>query len=103
MNISNFPIDWLFIIVLFFTGAWCMIVSRNIIKILIGFEIISKASLIAIITAGQTTNNINLAQNIIIIMILVEAIVIATGLALIVKTYRINETIDIKKIINLKG
>lgn len=102
MNIS-FSIDWFFITVLFFIGAYCMIFSRNIIKILIGLEIISKSVVISLITAGQFTNNINLAQNIIIVMILVEAVVIASGLAIIVKFYRINQTIDISKILNLKG
>jgi len=102
MNI-NFPLDWFFISILFFTGAYCMIVSRNIIKLLIGFEIISKSSLIAIITAAQATNNINLAQNIIMVMILIEVIVVGSGLALIVKYYRLNQSVDILKMINLKG
>ncbi|MEW6013391.1 MAG: NADH-quinone oxidoreductase subunit NuoK [Elusimicrobiales bacterium] len=101
--IYNFPIDWFFISILFFIGAYCMVVSKNIIKLLIGFEIISKSALIAVITAGLATNNINLAQNIIIVMILVEAVVIASGLALVVKYYRLNQSIDITKIINLKG
>ncbi|MCX7648108.1 MAG: NADH-quinone oxidoreductase subunit K [Elusimicrobiales bacterium] len=101
--IYNFPIDWFFISILFFIGAYCMVVSKNIIKLLIGFEIISKSALIAVITAGLATNNINLAQNIIIVMILVEAVVIASGLALVAKYYRLNQSIDITKIINLKG
>ncbi|HOL63624.1 MAG TPA: NADH-quinone oxidoreductase subunit K [Elusimicrobiales bacterium] len=101
--IYNFPIDWFFISILFFIGAYCMVVSKNIIKLLIGFEIISKSALIAVITAGLATNNSNLAQNIIIVMILVEAVVIASGLALVVKYYRLNQSIDITKTINLKG
>ena len=99
----NFPIDWFFISLIFFSGAYCMIVSKNIIKILIGFELISKASVIAIITAGQASDNINLAQSIIIMMILVEAIVIAVGLALVVKNYRLNQSVDITKLSKLKG
>jgi|YNPMSStandDraft_1061717.scaffolds.fasta_scaffold00123_25 NADH-quinone oxidoreductase subunit K len=99
----NYPLDWFFISVLFFIGAYCMIVSRNIIRLLIGFEIISKSAMIAIIASGQHTNAINLAQSLIIIMILVEVVVIATGLALIVKFHNKYQTIDIKKLMNLKG
>ena len=99
----NYPIDWFFISLLFFTGAYCMIVSRNIIRLLIGFEIISKSAMIAIISQAQLTNSINLSQSLIIILILVEVVVIATGLTLIVKFYRKYQTIDIKKLINLKG
>lgn len=103
MHNTYFPLDWFFIALIFFTGAYCMIVSKNIIKLLIGFEIISKASIIALITAGYLTSNINLAQSIIIIMILIEVVVIATGLALVVKSYRLNKTIDITKLSRLKG
>lgn len=103
MQNLNFPIDWFFISVIFFSGAYCMIVSRNIIRLLIGFELISKASVIAIITAGQASGVVNLAQGIIIVMILVEAIVIAVGLALVVKNYRLNQSVDITKLSNMKG
>lgn len=99
----NFTLDWFFIFIIIFSGAYCMIVSKNIIKILIGFEIISKASIIAIITGGYLTSNLNLAQSIIIIIILIEAVVIAAGLGLVVKNYRLNKTIDITKLSNLKG
>jgi NADH:ubiquinone oxidoreductase subunit K len=80
-----------------------MIVSRNLIKQLIGLEIISKSALIAVISCGSLINNINLAQAIIITIILVEVVVVATGLALIVKNYRLNQSIDIKKLNNLRG
>jgi NADH:ubiquinone oxidoreductase subunit K len=80
-----------------------MIVSRNLIKQLIGLEIISKSALIAVISCGALINNINLAQAIIITIILVEVVVVATGLALIVKNYRLNQSIDIKKLNNLRG
>lgn len=103
MQNINFPLDWFFIALIFFSGAYCMIVSRNIIKLLIGFEIISKASIIAMITSGYLTSNINFAQSIIIVMILIEVVVIATGLAIVVKNYRINKTMDITKLSNLKG
>lgn len=99
----TFSLDFLFVILLFFIGAYCMIVSRNLIKQLIGLEIISKSALIAVISCGSLINNINLAQAIIITIILVEVVVVATGLALIVKNYRLNQSIDIKKLNNLRG
>ncbi|MGC8867284.1 MAG: NADH-quinone oxidoreductase subunit NuoK [Elusimicrobiales bacterium] len=100
---TNFPLDWFFISIIIFSGAYCMIVSKNIIKLLIGFEIISKASIIAIITSGYMTSNINLAQTIIILMILIEAVVVATGLALVVKNYRVKKNVDITDLSNLRG
>lgn len=99
----SFSLDWFFIVVIFFVGAYCMIVSRNLIKQLIGLEIISKSALIAIISSGVLTNNVNLAQALIIVVILVEAVVVASGLALIVKSYKLNDSLDIEKLINMKG
>lgn len=103
MNNLNFSLDWFFISIIIFSGAYCMIVSKNIIRLLIGFEIISKASILAIITCGHMSSKINLAQSLIIVMILVEAIVIATGLAIVVKNYRINKTVNIDELSKLKG
>ncbi len=103
MSNINFPLDWFFISIIIFSGAYCMIVSKNIIKILIGFEIIAKASIIAIITSGYISSNINTAQALIILIILIEAIVVATGLALVVKNYKIKKNIDMSDLKNLRG
>ncbi len=65
-----------------------MLISRNMIKQLIGLEIMSKACLLAVILSGAATNNVNLAQAIAISMILIEAIVITTGLSIVVKLYK---------------
>ncbi|PIS46883.1 MAG: hypothetical protein COT17_06290 [Elusimicrobia bacterium CG08_land_8_20_14_0_20_51_18] len=99
----TFSLDWFFVTLIFFTGAYCMAVSRNIVKQLIGLEIISKSALIAVISSGALTNNINLAQAVIIVLILVEAVIVATGLALLVKNYRLNGSIDLEKLMSLKG
>lgn len=103
MMTSTFPLDWLFAALIFFIGAYCMVVSRNLIKQLIGLEIISKGALIALISGGAMSGNTNLAQSLIITVILVEAVIVATGLALIVKNYRLNQSIDVKKLNNLRG
>ncbi|MEW5951333.1 MAG: NADH-quinone oxidoreductase subunit K [Elusimicrobiota bacterium] len=100
---STFSMDWLFAAIIFFIGAYCMAVSRNLIKQLIGLEIISKAALIALISAGALSGNTNLAQALIITAILVEAVIVATGLALLVKAYKVNGAIDIKKLNNMRG
>ncbi len=100
---STFSLDWLFAALIIFIGAYCMVLTRNLIKQLIGLEIISKGVMIAIISSGAMSGNTNLAQAIIITVILVEAVIVATGLALLVKGYRLNENIDVKKLDNLRG
>jgi len=100
---SIFSIDWYFITLLAFTGFYGMLVSRNILRQLIGLEIVSKAAMLAVISAGALTSNLMLAQALIITMIVIEVVVVAVGLALLVKAHRISGSADIWKLDSLKG
>lgn len=100
---NTFSADWYFISLLIFVGLYAMLASSNIIRQLIGLEIISKAAMLAVISAGALTGNIMLAQGIVITMIVVEVVVVAAGLALLVKNHRISGLADIWKLDSLKG
>ena len=100
---NDFSIDWYFISLLIFVGLYGMLVSRNILRQLIGLEIVSKAAMLAVISAGALSGNIMLAQALIITMIVVEVVVVAAGLALLVKAHRISGSADIWKLDSLKG
>ena len=80
-----------------------MLVSRNMLRQIIGLEIMSKSCLLAIILSGVATNNVNLAQAIAITMILIEVVVVAIGLSVLIKAYRITGSIDLWKLSKLKG
>jgi NADH-quinone oxidoreductase subunit K len=100
---STFPTDWYFITLLIFVGLYGMLASRSIIRQLIGLEIVSKAAMLAVISAGALTSNLMLAQALIITMIMVEVVVVAAGLALLVKAHRLSGSDDIWKLNSLKG
>jgi multisubunit Na+/H+ antiporter MnhC subunit len=93
----------IFIILLFIIGIYCMLVSFNLIRILIGFEIMIKAATLLIILAGYLCQRTALAQAIVITLIVIEIVVmvIAGGVAL--WAFRFNKTIDPRKLNNLKG
>ena len=88
---------------LFFIGVYAMAASRNLIRLLIGLEVSSKGCMLAFIAAGSATGNIATAQALLIIMISVEAVVVAAGLALIIRAYRQQGNIDPTKLSELKG
>jgi len=100
---NSFALDWYFIALILFVGLYCMLVSRNLLRQLIGLEIMSKAGLLAVISSGALTNRLNLAQAVIITMIVIEVVVVAAGLALLVKNFKINKSVDIWKLKELKG
>ena len=100
---STFPTDWYFITLLIFVGLYGMLASRSIIRQLIGLEIVSKAAMLAVISAGALTNNLIFSQALLLTMIVIEVVVVAAGLALLVKNFRIHGTADIWKLDSLKG
>jgi len=95
--------DWYLIALIMFAGFYCMLASRSIVRQLIGLEIISKAAMLTVISAGALTNNLVYAQALLITMIVIEVVVVAAGLALLAKNFRVNGSADIWKLIGLKG
>jgi NADH-quinone oxidoreductase subunit K len=99
---ASFATAWYFAALLFFIGLYCMAASRNLLRQLIGLEVMSKGSLLALIASGAMSN-LSLAQAVIITMIVIEVVVVAAGLVLLVKAYRANGGVDVWKLSSLKG
>ena len=92
-----------FSVVLLFVGIYCLLTMRNLIKLFIGIEIISKAVSLALLTSGFVRNNVLLAQSLVITFIVVEVSLVATALAIIINIYRHTKSLDIRKLTKLKG
>ena len=73
---------------LIITGFYCILVSRNLIRTLIGIELLSKAITLFIIIAGYMTNRTALAQSIAITFIILEVVVMVVGALVIGVTAR---------------
>jgi len=87
----------------FLLGLFCVISQRNLIKIIIGIEIMGKAVILNFITAGYYQNNVEVAQAIVMTAILIDAIIVAVMLALVVNVFRVNRGILADQIARLKG
>jgi multisubunit Na+/H+ antiporter MnhC subunit len=92
-----------FAAVLVFTGIYCLLTMRNLIKLFIGIEVISKGITLALITSGLLRNNMALAQALTITFIVVEVSTVAVALAIIINIYRHTGTMDIRQLTKLKG
>jgi len=88
---------------LVFVGLYCLLTMRNLIKLLIGVEIISKGVSLAIIATGAEKQSVGLAQSLMITFILAEVVVVATALAIIINIFRHNKSLDIGDLTQLKG
>jgi NADH:ubiquinone oxidoreductase subunit K len=87
----------------FVAGLYCILASRNLIRILIGVELLTKAVTLLIVLAGAITGRIALAQALVITLVFVEVIAIAVGAAIVIGAWREHGTVDAKALTNLKG
>jgi len=92
-----------FAAVLLFTGLYCLLTMRNLVKLFIGVEVIGKAVTLGIVATGSAKNSILTAQALAVTFIVVEVCVVATALAIIINVYRHTKSLDIRKLTQLKG
>jgi NADH-quinone oxidoreductase subunit K len=93
----------IFVILLFITGIYCMLVSFNLIRIVIGFEILVKAATLLIILVGYICGRTALAQSIVITLIVIEIVVMVVAGGVALWAFRHNKNIDPRNLGNLKG
>ncbi len=87
---------------LIFIGFYCILTRRNMIRLLIGLEIVSKGICLLLISGGYPSV-IFLAQALVITIIVIEVSVMAIGLILVIRSYKKAGSIDIRTLSNLKG
>lgn len=102
-NMEILKISIPFIILILIVGFYYILATRNLIRILLGIEIITKAALLAIIVVGYITNNLPLAQTLAIIMIVIEVFVVAITAGIIIQIYKRTGSVDARNIRNLRG
>ena len=92
-----------FIILLALTALYCILFSHNLIRILIGLELLTKAVTLLIALAGYITGHMALAQTMIITLIVIEVVVIAVAAGIVIGAQRHNQSLDVRDLRNLKG
>jgi multisubunit Na+/H+ antiporter MnhC subunit len=88
---------------LLFIGLYALLTMKNMIKLFIGFEVMSKGVSLALLATGFAKSNILLAQSLVITFIVVEVSLVATALAIIVNVTRHTQSLDIRNLTKLKG
>jgi len=91
------------IIMLFIAGLYCIFVTRNLMRALIGLELLMKAVTLLLIMAGYATGREALAQCLVITLIVIEVVVIAVMAGVILSIYRHTGSLDAGNIKSLKG
>ena len=94
------------IFALFSIGVYCIAVKRNMIRILLGIEIILNAGNLAFIYFASLQSSKGfvdpLGQSIVIMSIVIGGCVVAVGLSLVVNAYKHFKTMDVWELRRLK-
>ena len=84
-------------------ALYCILITKNLIKILIGLELLTKAVTLLIILVGYLTAQIALAQSLVITLIIVEVVVIAVAAGIVLGSFQHSDSLDVQQFKQLKG
>jgi multisubunit Na+/H+ antiporter MnhC subunit len=106
MSLIPLELFWIFgifIVMIFIIGLYCLLATYNLIRALIGVEIMIKGVTLLIIVAGFVTGHLALAQSLVITLIVVEVVIIAIAVGVVLGIRSHTGSLDLRKLINLRG
>ncbi len=97
---------WLFltfVALLVVSGVYCFLVTYNLLRMLIGIEIMIKGVTLLVVIAGYLSGQMALAQSIVITVIVIEVVVMVVAAGIILGFFNIYDSLNVKNARNLKG
>jgi len=101
----NLPIPLIVLIIILGLagiGFYCLLITRNLIKVVIALQLIIKGVVVAFMLAAHLAQQDNLGQTLALTVIVADTIVAVVGLSLAVQIRLRTGSLDIKTISNLK-
>lgn len=90
-------------VLLIAVGLYSLVVTRNMIRILMSVEILTKAVTLLMIGAGYMTGNMGAAESYVITIIVMEVMILVVATGIVFGVYKKNGTLDTNKLTNLRG
>lgn len=103
MNFSLLNVAVIGVLGLLGIGFYGLLVCRNLFKVVVALQILVKAALLALVSAGYASGRINLGQSLAITVIVADTIVAVIGMALGVQIQRQLGTLDLKDLARMRG
>jgi len=102
MNISTSMAVFTAVIGLIGIGIYCLLITRNLIRVVVALQILVKGAMLALVFVGQMQGQPSLGQSMALTVIVADTIVAVVGLALAVQVKRYVGSLDIAEISKLK-
>jgi len=100
---QSFWLYFTFFALLFVDGIWCMLATRNLVRVLIGVEILMKSVTLFLIAAGHLSGRMALAQALVITVIVIEVVVVVVMAGVILGFFRKHDSLDVDNTREMKG
>jgi multisubunit Na+/H+ antiporter MnhC subunit len=100
---QTFWLYFAFFILLLIDGVWCMLATYNLLRMLIGLEILMKSVTFFLIVAGYLGHRMALAQAMVITVIVIEVVVVVVAAGVILGFFRAHDSLNVRNTRNLKG
>jgi len=88
---------------LFVAGLYCIVFSRNLLRVLIGTELLAKAVTLLLVLAGAVTGRVAQAEAMAITLIVLEVVAVAVAAGVVVGVYRRHGATRVRLLMTLKG
>ena len=102
MNLSVPTIILFAVIGLLGIGIYCLLITRNLIRIVVGLQILAKGAMLAFILVGNMRGQPSLGQSMALTVLVADTIIAVIGLALAVQVKRRIGTLDLNDLSTLK-
>jgi NADH:ubiquinone oxidoreductase subunit K len=103
VNLSLLNVAVIGVLGLLGIGFYGLLVCRNLFKVVVALQILVKAALLALVSAGYVSGRINIGQSLAITVIVADTIVAVIGMALGVQIQRQLGTLDLKDLARMRG
>ncbi len=84
-------------------GLYCIAVTRNLVRVLIGMELMTKGVTLILTASGYLSGNTGFSQALIITLIVVEVVVISVAAGVVIGHYRKTGSLDTQTMNSLRG
>ena len=84
-------------------GLYYVLVTTNLIRAIIGLELVTKGVTLALVLAGHLTGRTGLAQSLAITLIVVEVVVIVVAVGIVLVAHKRNGSVDARLLRAVKG
>jgi NADH:ubiquinone oxidoreductase subunit K len=99
----SFWLYFIFFVLLLVDGLWIMLATFNLLRILIGLEVLMKSVTFFLIVAGFLSGRMALAQAMVITVIVIEVVIVVAAAGIILGLFRKNDSLNTRTTRNLKG